>query len=364
MSAAEDDSLTAFQGDQAFGSEDRAYEGSTFREVRDAVFAEPRYFEVWPGPGKALLPNYPLTLGTLIRRFLNSKKYPFFQAAQRTVDSKADLRWGPDRKGVRRILHPNGVCLTGTWEITEPNDHTGYFRQGSKGLVIARYSVGGGIRRGEPRSLAMVGKLYPTADPNSPDRVRPAAFITQEDFGGTGVSHINDAELRNAPDTHAWRRGIVVLAMLSVTGLVFSRADTHPTFRQLYEIAELGKPPSEPTRAPEFLRFLVHEDQPRIPGDGLDFRDEILAQIYDGGDPVPKRQLVFHIEVSDTGYTRGPAFYQRRTISNWKRIGRLVFTEAVTSYNGDFVVHFHHPGWRTDRNDPATALRQGGRRVR
>ncbi|HEY1192105.1 MAG TPA: hypothetical protein VGE74_31040, partial [Gemmata sp.] len=184
---------------------------------------------------------------------------------------------------------------------------------------------------------------------------------TQENFGGPGAAYINDADLRNAPNTTAWRRGLVVLAMLTVTKLVFDRADTNATFRQLHEIAELGKPDHEPTRAPEFMRLLVSPQQPRIPGDRIDFRDEVLAQIYDAGNPVPQRQLVFDIEVSDTGYTTGPAIYQRRIISNWKPIGRLTFTEAVASYNGDFVIHFHHPAWRTDRNDPATARRQGGR---
>jgi hypothetical protein len=48
---------------------------------------------------------------------------------------------------------------------------------------------------------------------------------------------------------------------------------------------------------------------------------------------------------------------QRRIITGWKRIGRLVFREAVASYNGDFVLHFHHPVWRDDRNDPATVAR-------
>ncbi len=363
MSADARDPLAAYAGEQAVTPEDRGYTGSTFREVRDALFAGSRYYDVWPGPGRARLPEYPLGLRDLVRRAFRAS-YPFGRAARRTVDSHADLRWGPDGKGVRRLLHPNGVCLTGTWEVTEPTPYTGHFRQGSRGLMIARYSAGGGVRRGDPRSLSLVGKLYPTTDPDDPRRYRPAGLITQEDFGGTGVAHINDAELRNAPDTHAWRRGPVVFAMLAVTGFVFRRADVNPTFRQLYEIAELGLAAGERTRAPEFLRLLVDAGQPRVPGDKLDFRDEVLAQIYDPGDPQPRRRLVFHVEVSDTGATRGPLFYQRRTITDWKRIGRLVFAEAVASYNGDFVVHFHHPGWRADRNDPATAARAGGRRVR
>ncbi len=108
------------------------------------------------------------------------------------------------------------------------------------------------------------------------------------------------------------------------------------------------------------MRLLVDPAQPRVGGEGLDFRDEVLAQVYDRGDPTPRRQLTFRIEVSDEGSTRGPPVYQRRTIKGWRRIGRLVFEEAVASYNGDFVVHFHHPPWRADRNDPSSRARRRG----
>ena len=62
------------------------------------------------------------------------------------------------------------------------------------------------------------------------------------------------------------------------------------------------------------MRLLVDPAQPRIPGEGLDFRDEIMAQIYDRSDPAPKRTLTFIIEVTDEGSTHGPAFFQRRQV--------------------------------------------------
>jgi hypothetical protein len=203
--------------------------------------------------------------------------------------------------------------------------------------------------------LALVGKLYPTTDPDHPTPLRTASFITQEDFGGSKTTNIGQVELRNAPDTTPWRRGAGTPILL-LTGIVLLRADKQPTFRQVYEIAELGKPAHEPTRAPEFMR-LIAEPVRTIQGDDLDFRDEILGQIYDEGDQRPKRSLVFHIEVSDHGLTRG-SLIQRRTITKWTRIGRIVFREAVASYNGDFVLHFHHPSWRNDRNDPASVARR------
>jgi hypothetical protein len=145
---------------------------------------------------------------------------------------------------------------------------------------------------------------------------------------------------------------------------MLSVVDTRPTMRQLYQVAELGKAQGEPTRAPTFMRLTVAPDQSRIEGAGLDFRDEIMAQIYDRGDIRPKRTLTFNIDITDDGETHGPPFRERRTFRDWRRIGTITFDQAVVSYNGDFVIHFRHPTWRDDQNDPATATRVNGRKVR
>jgi hypothetical protein len=349
---------------EGFTDEDLAYSGSRFADLRAAMFANP-YQMPWGAPGNPPWPVYKVTLGGVLRGILPfGQPHAFRKAAERTVDSSADLRWGPDRKGYRRLLHPNGICLTGMWKITEDTGYSGYFRKGSQALAIGRYSTCcNETRRGPARSLSLVGKLFPTADPEHADRLRPASFITQQDLGGDYTDYINDAELRNAPDTTAWRRGAGV-AVLAVTGAVFNLVDKRPSIRQLYEIAELGKPKDEPTRAPTFMRLLVAPEQPRIAGESLDFRDEIMEQIYDRGDPAPKRRLTFHIEVTDEGETRGLPIAERRTFRNWRPIGSLTFNEAVASYNGDFVIHFHHPTWRNDQNDPATATRVNRRKLR
>ena len=347
-------------GTEAFTDQDRAYKGSRFSEVRDAIFANP-YQPVW---GNAPLPLYKTTLRSVLKGVLPfGKRYLFQQAVARTVDSHADLRWGVDGKGFRRLLHPNGVCLTGLWQITEETEYSGYFRKGSEALLIGRYSTCcTETRRGRTRSLALVGKLFPTTDPNHTEPLRTASFFTQQDIGGDHTDYINDAELRNAPNVHAARRAGGVPILL-ITGLVFQRVDKEPAQRQLYQIAELGKPANEPTRAPRFMRLLVATDQPKIEGDGLDFRDEVMAQIFDRGDATPKRTLRFDIEVTDEGSTHGPGVYQNVTFNNWKRIGRLTFDNAVASYNGDFVIHFNHPTWRNNRNDPSTATRVNERKV-
>lgn len=344
--------------------EDRNYHGSRYSEVRNAIFANP-YQEIWGTNDAPTLPVYEVTLAGLIGGLLPfGKPSQFFQATERTVDASTDLRWGPNREGQRRLLHPNGVCLTGLWEITEQTGYSGYFKAGSLALTIGRYSTCcTETRRGHIRSLALAGKLYPTTNPDHPEALRTANFFTQQDLGGEYTDFINDAELRNAPDTRSWRRK-TGLPVFLLEGLMFIRADKEPSHRQLYQIAELGKPAGEPTRTPEFMRLRVVPGQARIEGTALDFRDEVMAQIYDRGDSAPKRSLSFAIDVSDSGVTKGTPVYQRRIISDWRTIGKLTFNEAVVSYNGDFVLQFNHPTWRDDRNDPATATRSGGRKVR
>ena len=344
-----------FFGTERVTEEDRAYQGSRFSEVRDAIFANP-YQKVWGGAGEPPLPIHDVRLPSALQGILPFGTHYFFrQAVARAVDSRADLRWGADRKGFRRIIHPNGICLIGLWEISHQTAYSGYFQKDSRALVIGRYSTCcTETRSGGERSLSLVGKLFPTTDPNHSELLSTANFFTQQDIGGDRTDYINDAELRNAPNTTSWRRGFGVPVLL-IEAILFEKTDKQPTQRQLYQIAELGKPAGEPTRAPAFMRLLVDPAQPRIAGEALDFREEIMAQIFDRGDSNPKRTLTFHIEVTDEGSTRGPNFFQRRTFANWQRIGRLIFDNAVASYNGDFVVHFNHPTWRDDRNDPSTA---------
>jgi hypothetical protein len=351
------------EAQQHASDQDRTYIGSRFSDVVAAVFANP-YQRVWGGQGEPSLPVYEVSFKTVVGGITLGLPKQFQADSARTIDSRADLRWGSDGKGFRRLVHPNGICLTGKWSIDQPTSYSGYFRKGSTALVVARYSTCcTETRRGHTRSLSMVGKLFPTTDPQHLDPLPTANFMTQEDIGGADSEYINDAELRNAPDTTVSRRGAGA-AVLLVVGLVFQKVDSQPSIRQLYQIAELGKPATEPTRAPEFMRLLVAPEQPRIPGAGLDFRDEIMAQIFDKGDPFPKRTLTFNIEVTDEGETSGPVIRERRTFRNWRRIGSMVFDNAVISYNGDSVIHFNHPSWRADRNDPATATRINGRKVR
>src|SRR2546423_7355887 len=110
------------------------------------------------------MPMYMQTLTSLLRGLLPyGKPFGFLNAASRTVRSRGDLLWGQDRKGFRRLLHPMGIGVAGTWRIDAAppgTGYTGYFSKGAEGRIIGRYSTGGSYsRRGHYYSLSLAGKI-------------------------------------------------------------------------------------------------------------------------------------------------------------------------------------------------------------
>ena len=86
----------ALFGEQGVTEEDRAYQGSRYSEVKAAVFANP-YLPVWGAGGNEPLPVYRTTFGQAFAGFLpGGRRDQFLAAAGRTLDSRADLRWGVD----------------------------------------------------------------------------------------------------------------------------------------------------------------------------------------------------------------------------------------------------------------------------
>jgi hypothetical protein len=218
--------------------------------------------------------------------------------------------------------------------------------------------------RGIRRSFGMALKPYPTANENHENLLQTANVFLVDDLGGTTASHIIEVGLTNAPQVTGLNRGNEIPILLK-EGLVFELIDRMATIRQVYPIAELGKASGEQTNAPEFMRLKACSAHSAIGEE--DVRNEVLAQIFDKGNPEPKRTLGFDISVSDRGKKSGFVLFpkgQRRTITNWQTIGKVSFSNGVASYNGDFVIHFRHPTWRNDRNNPSTAVRKDGKKIR
>lgn len=346
-----------FFGAQRTEASDRHPRPSSVAEIREALFRS-RYYLVWGAPGEPPLPTFEVSLWRTLRGIF--RRWHFQDAAVRTVESKADMRWGADGKGFRRLLHPNAVCLFGKWKIDQEAKGcpglTGHFRPGTEALIVGRYSTCcTETRRGRYRSLSLVGSIYPTLDPHQ--NVAPASFITQQDIGGEKTEYLEEAITRNTPHTTPWNRGHATPVLL-LTAFVLFRADKEPTARQLYPIAELGHTGPGPACAPQYMALQPRAGQAKIGGVDLDFRDEVLGQIYNRGNPEPQREWIIDIKVSNTGSKKWFGFYQ--PVTDWETIGSITFTEAVASYNGDFVYHAHHPPWRnqpSDRNSIARSKR-------
>jgi hypothetical protein len=76
-------------GIEAITDEDRAYAGSRFSDVREAVFANP-YQRTWGADGERPLPVHPITLSSLLYGILPfGPPYVFRQATERAVDPVA-----------------------------------------------------------------------------------------------------------------------------------------------------------------------------------------------------------------------------------------------------------------------------------
>ena len=76
-------------GIEAITDEDRAYGGSRFSDVREALFANP-YQRTWGADGEPPLPVHPVTLSSLLYGILPfGPPYVFRQATERAVDSAA-----------------------------------------------------------------------------------------------------------------------------------------------------------------------------------------------------------------------------------------------------------------------------------
>jgi len=288
-----------------------SYQGSTFKEVRDLVFSDP-----YP-----VLPQNRVTMLSFFRGLTNV----LMKAALSTLDDRTDVK-----PYFRKLVHPNGIALTGTWNITEETPYTGYFRKGSKGLIIVRCSVAlSKTTRGHYRGFGFAGKLFPTTDPLK--RVKTGDFFAIDVFAGTKAPHFTDVELTNDTPT-----GFNISAVLNflpglVSVLTFRRADGNNNFRQLYPISELGMPEGAPIVTPRWIMVRGW------PGSGksekADFRDELQVVNY------KNHTLRFEIWVADKKLPSGAR--------DVKQIGYIDLTESIASESCDHRLSFQHPRMKT-----------------
>jgi hypothetical protein len=276
------------------------YDGSTFAAVKEIVFDCP-YRE---------LPHYPVAGPADVLQLFN--------AAARNLADRRDVRPYFDK-----LIHAHGICYAGVWEIDRESGYTGYFKKGSKGLLLARLSVAGtGLRRGQRRAPGIAGKIFPTMDPSQ--KVRPANFVTVAHLSGSRARHILDIEMTNAPTI-----GLDPAAVF-INRVIFRLMDTRPGYRLLHPIAALGVPVGEPVKTPDLMLLAAPGTINRVRAE--DFRDELRLNNY------PENRLVYNIHVKNFSDER------------WTRVGTITFTEDAVSEGGDKRLHFWIPSDLPSRN--------------
>lgn len=318
---------------QTHGPAARARAPSRLRSADADTYAGSRFAEVWQtliAQPYERLPSARVTaLSTL--RLLRKNIYG---AARRTLTSRDDLLPEFDK-----LVHPVGICLRGTWAITERTTYTGMFRKGSKGLLIARASDGLGEELpGRLRFMGLAGKLYPTDDPEHLTPLPTANFVMLESLGGSHTPHFVDATLSTDLVPFRPHAGLLWKAPLGmVAGPAFALADralrpTQPMIRQLYPIAELGEEPGSATRAPVVMRLIGATTNRRIATP--DLREELSMEHHPEG-------LRFELQAADRRSYLFP--------HGFRRIGEVHFTESVASHAGDHRLHFAHAPYRHTR---------------
>ncbi len=246
------------------------------------------------------------------------------RSALRTLNTKKDIL--PEFK---KLAHPNGVCLKGEWAITQSNPYSGLFKKNSRAIIIARASAAlSETTNDKLRGFGFAGKIFPTLNPTQ--KVETANFFMIDDLGGTRAQHYTDVEMTNEPKATTTIAVLANLQYALTLATTFQSVDSHPTKRQVYEIAEAQNDELLPVKTPKWMMIRTPKNQLKV--DESDFRDELLETVNKGN-------LTFGIYVADTETIEG---------KNWKKIGNITIAEAVASKACDRQLHFHHPKWRSE----------------
>jgi hypothetical protein len=246
--------------------------------------------------------------------------------SKRTLQSRANILPYFDK-----LAHPNGVCLSGIWSITEQNPYGGYFKQNSKALIIARASSAmSNTKQGQIRAFGLAGKLFSSLDPKEVLKTDTANFFVIDDLGGSDADYFTQVELTNEPKVSMSSEVFKNLLYAIKVAKSFSDADKHSGIRQLYEISYLGEDDRSKVKTPKWMKIKAKKIQKN---NSKDFRSELT--IKDG------KKLIFDISV---------ATKEEDGKKDWKYIGEIIFDNSVVSKSCDHRLHFHHPKFIDDLN--------------
>lgn len=295
-------------------------QGSSFSELRSAIYAQPQ---------GANLPAYPgLATWDVVKNLFGSEERPTHglgvQSRRILVDTR-DVRDTREQKW----LHPRGACAEARWIITESSSATGLFAAGTTVPAIVRFSTGDASSSypTEGRIFGMAVKLFPTMDPNH--RVQTANIITLDQFGFERSKRpfLLASEASGGEPIYFTNVAPARSALGKFLSTFFDRFDQPNFARPLYATAasNLGGGYLSSYVAPYEIRFVADERvMPRPWKTYSDFRLELQDR------PVKPRFLWIVLQ----------SFDGRNQIA--KPIGRLELGDFVVSEFCDLSLRFHH----------------------
>lgn len=294
---------------------------STYKEVLDVIndegfvpktAIETSEFNIYKS---GALPRYEVNSSTVFPKGSDQMSIDAKRTVTRTEDYYPRLA---------KLLHANGICVVGKWEMTEASKYTGLFTKGSKALFIGRASVTmSGTEFSEKRGFALAGKLFSTLDENA--NVKTANFFSIEVLLGVKKENFMDAAMTNEPET-GFDLSLIGLGLKIASA--FSSADSNSGFRPLYPVSESTLTTGQSAVTPHWFRLRAADGQ--LKNNENDFRNEIIKAVKDN------KKLVLNVEVSDQGN-------DREKNSLWKKLGTITIDETIVSYGCDRRLHFPHP---------------------
>ncbi|MCB0392689.1 MAG: hypothetical protein KDD58_15470 [Bdellovibrionales bacterium] len=259
------------------------------------------------------LPHYPVNMSSIFEQ--GSEQ--LIQDAKRTVNDKADYY-----EYLPKLLHSNGVCITGEWVMDASSPFTGAFKGGNKSLFIGRISTAmEQTTKGNKRGFGFAGKIFPTLNTHEP--VQTENFFTVDVLMGTETPRYLQTATTNQPEIgFSW--SLMYLGIKIASAL--TEADEDPGFRPVNNLASLNQVGS--ISSPKWIKIKPKSGQ--VMNDESDFRMEVFKAMKENNG------LTFEIFWSNTtnDYT---------TNKGWRRIGEIRVDDAIISFGCDRRLHFAHP---------------------
>lgn len=271
------------------------------------------------------LPMYQVTAS----KFNKALREQLATRSEQTLNDKVDYY---DR--LDKLVHSNGICMAGTWQITEAGKnsegqaYTGMFAKDAQSLFIGRLSVAlSDTKQGEYQAFGMAGKIFGTDNPKQ--NVTTENFFVADVLTGAHRDSVYEAPMTNKPKV-GFRFGVLSLGLK--VGPIFSKADKNAGMRPVTGIAKMGLATDANAVSPKYMMLSPIKPAGYQLSPGIDFRQEFMLKPEETAKGVTRD---FEIYVSDTA--------TKPEDSGWQHIGYIKADKTAVSYGCDRQLHFAHP---------------------